>query len=156
MTSADPLLGSAEAALTAARDGNPDDRVKAMTQFMSVMEALAHEVSNGTFSWDELRPWAVRNADRLRAARDAVSDWEVELGSMFNHGGEEEKEQALTWRSQHAFARELFRGTPGDELLAGFEDAEMDADYRAASERIPLDGEVWYPASHTWWRTSSS
>jgi hypothetical protein len=156
MTIADQLLGSADAALAAARDGNPDDRLGAMTRFMRVMEELAHEVSKGTFTWDALRPWAARNADRLRAAREAVSDWEVELGSMFNHGGEEEKDRALTWRSQHAFARELFRGTPGDEFLAGFEDAEMDADYRAESERIALDGESWYPASHTWWRTRSS
>jgi hypothetical protein len=156
MSIAEEILASAEADLAIAREGEPTERLAAITRFMRAFEALAIEVAGGRATWAEAGDWAAHNADGLRSAREAVSDWEVEMGRINNHGGEEEAISALRRRSQHAFARAAFRGTSADELLAGFEDAEFDAELRDESERIALDAEAWHPASHTWWRQRDS
>jgi len=147
MSITDEILADADSALAATIEGERRDRLDAMTRFMRSFEQLAREVATGTATWDDVRPWAVRNSERLVAARDALCDWEIFYG-----GGEEEAEWALDRRSQHALARELFRGTPADELLASYEDEEMDREFREQADRVALDGPSWYPRSHTWWR----
>ena len=148
------ILAEADVALAAALDGDLRVRLDAMTRFMQSFERLAREVAKGTATWDEVRPWATRNADRLVAADDAVSDWEVEMCQIF-HGGEEDAERALDRRSQHALAREVFRGTPADELLAAYEDEQVDRDFRDEAERLALDAPDYVPRTHTWWRWQS-
>ena len=152
MSITEEIMAEAEAELAAAGEGEPRARRDAITRFMRSFERLAREVARGAATWDEARPWALCNADRMCAARDALTDWELELGRVFYHGGEEEAERALDRRSQHAIARELFRGTPVDDLLAGYETDDVDQDFRDEAERLALDGPSWYPRSHTWWR----
>ena len=68
----------------------------------------------------------------------------------------EEVEAALDRRSQHAFARELFRDAPADELLARYDDPKVDEDFRAAAEHVALDAPSYVSASHPWWRRSGA
>jgi Ankyrin repeats (3 copies)/Ankyrin repeats (many copies) len=93
-------------------------------------------------------------AERLMAAlvQDALAAWETEMAGTFYHGGEEEGERALSWRSQHALALALMHGTPAADLLASHDDAEIDEEFRKEAERIALDAPEWVPRSHDWWR----
>jgi hypothetical protein len=150
------ILADADAALSAALVGEPRARLRAMTVFMESFERLWHEAAQGAASWEDARPWARSNVERVRSAREALEDWELEMGHVFYHGGEEEALRALMWRSQHALARDLFRGTPVDDLLAGYEAEDVDADFRDEAERIALDGPSWLPRTHTWWRWRKS
>lgn len=118
---------------------------------MRSFDQLAREVAKGAATWDETRGWAIRNAERVVAAEAALSDWEIEMGRIF-HGNEEDAERALDRRSQHALAREVFRGTPADELLAAYEDADVDREFQDEAQRLALDGPSWLPRTHTWWR----
>jgi hypothetical protein len=152
VTATDEILTDADAALTAAIEGVPRARLDAMTKFMLSFERLAREVAGGAATWDDLRPWAVSRAERLCSAHDALTDWEFEMGQIFYHGGEEDAERALRRRSQHALARELFRDTPADEMLAAYEDEEVDREFRDEAERIAIDALDWVPPSHVWWR----
>ncbi len=151
-TITDAILADADAALAASLEGEPRKRLTSMTHFMMCFERLAREVAKGNATWDEARPWALRNAERLCATEDTMSDWEVEMGRTFYHGGEEEAERALKRRSQHAFARELFRGTPADDCLAAFEAEDVDHDFQDEAERLALDAPDYVPRTHTWWR----
>jgi hypothetical protein len=146
------ILADADAALSAALVGEPHARLRAMADFMESVERLWHEAAQGGASWEDARPWARANAERLRSAREALDDWELDLGHLFYTGGEEETERALMRRSQHSLARDLFRGTSVDDLLAGYEAEDVDADFRAKAELVALDGPSWLPRTHTWWR----
>jgi hypothetical protein len=150
-SASDEILATADAALTAAQDAEGRARLDAMTDFMRSFEQLARVVASGAATWDEARTWATRNAERLVTASSALTDWEIEMGRIF-HGGEEDAERALDRRSQHALAREVFRDTPADELLAQYEDAEVDKDFHDEAERLSLDAPSYVPRSHTWWR----
>jgi hypothetical protein len=149
----EPILRDADLALTESLQSDEKRRLEAMTKFMRCFEQLAIEIANGNASWGAVRPWAREQARRLQAARPAFEDWQLELGKIFySSGGEEDTEAALDRRSQFAFAREAFRDTPVDEMLAEFEDAEVDQDFREEAIRIALDAPSYAPASHTWWR----
>lgn len=152
MSITEKILAEADSALAAACEGEPRARLEAMTRFMRTFEQLAREVAKGAATWDEARLWASRNAGRLVAAEEALADWEVEMCRIYYSGGEEEAERALDRRSQHALARELFRDTPADELLASYEDKHLDQEFREQAERVALDGPDYVPRSHTWWR----
>jgi hypothetical protein len=152
MSNIKQILDQAERALAKVVSDDKRSRLDAMTDFMRSFERLALEVAKGETSWDDVRPWAQRNSERLVAAKDALADWEHEMYRIFLSGGEEEAEWALDRRSQHALARELFRGTPADELLATHEDEEMDREFRDEAERLALDGPSYVPRTHTWWR----
>jgi len=152
MSIANEILADADSALAAATASQGRERLRAMIRFMDSFERLARGVEKGEARWDEARPWALRNAERLCDARDALTDWELELGDLLYNGDEEAVERALDRRSQHALARELFRGTPADEMLAGYEAEDVDRDFRARADGYALDGPSWFPRSHTWWR----
>jgi hypothetical protein len=147
----DDILATAEITLAAALRSQGRERLDAMTQFMSSFERLAREVAKGTATWNEARAWATRNAERLVAAEDALSDWEVEMAQIF-HGNEQEAERSLDRRSQHALAREVFRDTPADDLLAAYESKDLDREFQDEAHRLALDGPSWLPRTHTWWR----
>jgi len=146
------IQAEAEADLTTALSSDPHERLMAMTRFMRVLERIGREVAAGTATWDDTRPWAARNAERLRSARSAFNAWEHEMWRCCYHGGEEDALRALARRTQQAFAREVFRDTPADEMLTEHEEAQFDADLRDEAERIALDGPSWLPRTHTWWR----
>jgi hypothetical protein len=151
MSSTADILAAADTALATVLNSQGRERLDAMTEFMCAFERLAREVANGTTTWDEMRLWATRIADRFVAAEDALSDWEVEMARIF-HGNEEDAERALDRRSQHALARELFRGTAADEMLAAYEDEDVDREFQDEAHRLALDGPSWLPHTHTWWR----
>ena len=153
MSLTNDILATADSALMAALKSEGRARLQAMTDFMHSFERLACTVANGEATWAEMRPWAERTAEQLCSAHDALTAWELELGEHFYDGGEERAERALTWRSQHAIARELFRDTPAHELLAAYEDNEVDGDLRDRAERLALDRPSWAPQTHTWWRS---
>lgn len=146
------LLATLDASLAATQSGDDRQRYEALTSFMLSLELLAREIARGAITWEALHAWAAPRADRLCSVRDALTDWEYEMGRIFSHGGEEEAELALRRRSQHALARELFRGTAAEELLASYEDEQFDGELRAEAERIAIDALDWVPHSHTWWR----
>jgi hypothetical protein len=152
--SIDSILREADLALADSLQSDEKERLEAMTRFMRCFEHLAKEIAEGNATWDEVRPWAAERAERVQAARPALAAWQHELGRIFYIAprGEEEAEAALDRRSQHAFAREAFRDTPVDAMLAEFEDAEVDQDFRDEAIRIALDAPSYAPASHTWWR----
>ena len=152
MSVTDEILAEADAALAAAQEGDSRARLDAITKFMLSFERLAREVASGAVTWDELRPWAVRRVEWLCSAHDALTDWEFEIGQIFYHGGEEDAERALRRRSQHALAREMFRDTAAEDMLAAYEDEEVDREFRNEAERIAIDALDWVPSSHTWWR----
>jgi hypothetical protein len=153
----EPILRDAEQALADSLQNDEEARLEAMTRFMRCFEQLAIEIANGNATWDEVRPWAREHAERLQASRPALADWQLELGRIFyGSGGEENTEAALDRRSQYAFVREAFRDTPVDAMLAEFEDAEVDQDFRDEAIRIALDAPSYAPASHTWWRRRDS
>lgn len=145
------ILAIAETALTSALSSDARERLDAMTRFMYSFERIARAVAEEKATWDELRPWAKRMVAQFVAADDALSDWEVEMWRIFR-GNEEDAERALDRRSQHALARELFRGTAADDLLAAYEDADVDREFRDEAQRLALDGPSWLPRTHTWWR----
>lgn len=147
----DEILAEADTALRGSLVGEPKPRLVAMTHFMNSLERLAHEVTKGNATWDEARSWAQHSADRIWEAREAINDWHAETGDMLYSGGEEGAEPALYRRSQHAFARELFRDTPADEFLAAFDTEDVDQDYREAADRLDLVAPDYIPTSHTWW-----
>jgi hypothetical protein len=151
MSSTDDILAAADTALAMALNSQGRERLDAMTAFMHSFERLAREVASGMTTWDEMRPWATQIADRFVAAEDALSDWEVEMARIF-HGNEEDAERALDRRSQHALARELFRGTAADEMLAAYEDEDVDREFQDEAQRLALDGPRWLPRTHNWWR----
>jgi hypothetical protein len=151
MSTTDDILATADSALATALESEGRERLDAMTRFMRSFEQLAREVAEGTATWEETRPWAARNADRFVAVEDALSDWEVEMAQIF-HGNEEDAERALDRRSQHALAREVFRGTAADELLAAYEDEDVDREFHDEAQRLALDGPTWLPRTHSWWR----
>jgi hypothetical protein len=148
------ILQSADRALADARQNDPNVRFEAITRFMGAFNALAREIASGNGSWESVRPWAREAVERVRAARSALAVWEVAIGQLFYSpsGDETDAEAALERRSQHAFAREAFRGTPVDSMLAEVEDAEVDKDFHEEAERLALDAPSWVPRSHTWWR----
>lgn len=152
--SIEPILRDADLALAESLQPDPKARLKAMTRFMRCFEQLAKEIAEGRATWDEVRPWARASAERVAAARDALGDWQIEMGKLFYDpsGDEVAAEAALDRRSQYAFAREAYRDTPVDELLAELEDAEVDRDFHEEAERLALDAPSYAPASHTWWR----
>lgn len=152
MSITNKILVDADAALMTAMTSQGSNRLQAMIRFMDSFERLAREVDQGAATWDEARPWALRNAERLCAAHDALTDWQLELGRLLYNGDEEAVERALDRRSQHALARELFHGTPADEMLAGYEAEDVDRDFRARADGYALDLPSWFPRSHTWWR----
>jgi hypothetical protein len=147
------ILAEADAALTAALDTTAERNARrdAMKLLMRTFETLAKDVDAGTASWDDAREWGRRNAERFCDARDALADWQAELAKLFDYGNEEEIEWALDRRSQHAFAREVFRDTEADELLATYETAEGDAELRERAELVKLEGPSYAPRTHTWW-----
>lgn len=151
MSVMDDTLAHAETALTASLQGEPAARLGAMTRFMECFERLARDVARGGADWDKARPWAMRNSERLRAAREALSDWDLETGQIFYGGTEESAERALQRRSQFAFVRELFRDTAAEEMLLGYEAHDVDQDFREQAERLGLDAPDWVPRSHSWW-----
>lgn len=146
------ILASAGTALANALRHQGRERLKAMIQFMNSFEQLAREIEKGAAIWDDARPWALRHVELLCSAHDALTDWELELGRLLYEGDEEATERALERRSQHAFARALFRGTPAEEMLIAYEDEDVDRDFRARADGYALDGPSWVPRTHTWWR----
>ena len=157
MADIEDILRNAETALAASLNDDPRKRLEGMIAFMRSFEALAKEINLAHGSWDSLMPWASSMVDRVRAARPALGDWQIELGDLFYSptSNEEEIEAALDRRSQHGFAREVFKGTPVDDLLAQFEDAEFDEDLRNRSEDFGYYAPSYVPPSHTWWRRPS-
>lgn len=156
--SIDPILRHADLALADSLQSDEQARLEAMTKFMRCFEELAKVIAKGDATWDDVRPWAAGHAEHVLVARPALVDWQHDLGRLFyiTSRGEEEAEAALDRRSQHAFAREAFRDTPVDTMLAEFEDAEVDQDFKEEAERIALDAPSYAPPSHTWWRRRSS
>lgn len=154
MMTIEQILHDADLALAGALQDDPEPRLEAMTRFMHSFEQLAKELEQSGDTWDAVRAWAREHAERLIAARPAIVDWQFELGRIFYNptGDEVDAEIALDRRSQYAFAREAFRDTPADELLAGFEEPEVDQKFRAEAERLALDAPSYAPADHTWWR----
>ncbi|WP_394849994.1 hypothetical protein LZC95_21365 [Pendulispora brunnea] len=148
----DETLAEAEAELRASLQGEPRESLGSITRFMKCFERLAREVAVDEGTWNDFRPWALRNADRLRMARLAMDDWQLEMGALFYGGGEERMEWALLRRSQHAFAREVFRNTSADEFLAAYEAEDVDEDFHEGAERAGLDAPDYVPKTHTWWR----
>jgi hypothetical protein len=151
--SIEPILRDADLALAASFQSDEKARLEAMTRFMSCFEQLAQEIANGNATWDAVRPWARERAERLRAARPALADWQLELGRLFYSPSRDEvdAEAALYRQSQHAFAREVFRDTPVDAMLAEFEDAEVDQEFHDEAIRLDLFAPSFIPRSHTWW-----
>jgi hypothetical protein len=154
MITLEAILQNADSALADARQDDPSVRSEAMTRFMGAFTALAREIASGNGSWESVRPWAREIVERVRSVRPALADWEIAIGQLFYSpsGDETDAEAALERRSQHAFAREAFSGTPVDSMLAEFEDAEVDLDFHQEAERLALDAPSWVPRSHTWWR----
>lgn len=152
MPTIDEILADADASLAAALETEGRAQLQAMRGFMHAFERLGREVASGNATWAQARPWAIRTSERLASAEDALAAWETEMAEVFYHGGEEEAERALSWRSQHAVALELFRDTPASELLASQDDEEVDEDFRKEAERIGVDAPEWVPRSHAWWR----
>jgi hypothetical protein len=151
----DSLLKHASDALDGALHAADEKAwLAAITRFMRTFEDLAKDIAAGHGSWDDVRPWAHGIAERVRAARPALEDWELEMGHLFYtaSGDEVDAEAALDRRSQHAWAREAFRDTPVDAMLAEFEDPEVDREFRERADQLALDPAEYAPASHTWWR----
>ena len=148
------ILHDADLALADALQSDPKARLDAITRFMHAFDDLAREIFSGHGSWDAVRPWARDAVERVLAARPALGEWETEMGQLFYSASRDESdaEAALDRRSQHAFAREAFRDTPINALLAKFEDAEVDQDFHDEADRLALDAPSYAPASHTWWR----
>jgi len=146
------ILAEADSALLTSLNSDGPVRLQAMTDFMNSLERLARAVADGQDT-GAARPWAIHTAEQLYLAGGALSDWEQELGELFYGGGEERAERALVRRSQRAIARELFRDTRADELLAAYEDEDVDRDLLDRAERLALDRPSWVPRSHTWWRS---
>jgi hypothetical protein len=147
----DKILGDADRSLECALRSEGAARLDAMTEFMAAFERLARAVAAGEAGWDQARPWAERTADRLCLAGDALQDWELELGGLLYNGGEDRAERALIRRSQHAIAGEVFQGTPAGELLARYQDAEVDLDLRSRADDLGFGAPTWAPPAHTWW-----
>lgn len=147
------ILQDADRALVDSQQSDPKARLEAITRFMRTFEDLAREIASGNGSWDSVRPWARNATERVRAARPALADWEIEMGQLFYNASRDESdaEAALDRRSQHAFAREAFRETPIDAMLAEFEDADVDQDFHDEADRLALDAPSYAPTSHTWW-----
>ena len=148
------ILRNAELALAEALDSDPARRLDAVTRFMRAFEDLARDIAVGRGDWDAVRPWARSMVERVSAAWLALGEWELEMGRLFfsASGDERDAENALDRRSQHAFAREAFRGTPVDVMLAEAEDAEVDQDFHDEAVRLGLGKPSYVPATHTWWR----
>lgn len=148
------ILQDADRALTEAQGDDPKLRLAAITRFMRTFYDIAQQISAGNGSWDGVRSWARDIADRVAAARPALGAWQRQMGDLFYDPSRDEvdAEAALDRRSQHAFAREAFRDTPVDAMLAGYEDAEVDQEFHDEAVRLALDAEQFVPASHTWWR----
>lgn len=153
MPTPEELFADADRALAAVPETQGRDQLFQMRRFMEAFERLGREVATGSATWAAARPWALGVAERLTAApvQDAFGTWATEMMELFYHGGEEEGERALSWRSQLALAQVLFQGTPAAELLA-YDDAERDEDFKQEAERIALDAPEWVPRSHDWWR----
>lgn len=152
MSSTDEILARADKALSITTSEDKHASLRAITELMKSFELIARKVAHGDATWDAARAWALANEAPFRAARAALQAWELEKAELFYHGGEEEAERALARRSQRAFARELFRGTPADEMLSSFDDEEIDEEFRAEAERIAIDAPDWVPRGHRWWR----
>ncbi|WP_394849988.1 hypothetical protein LZC95_21340 [Pendulispora brunnea] len=148
----DEILSCADNSLAASLQGDAGERVASMTKFMECFERFARAVSQGKATWDEARPWARRNAERLCSASEALEGWQDETGRLLYDTDEEGREYALSRRSQHAFARELFDGTAADALLACYEDESVDRDFREWAYHLALDAPDYVPKTHTWWR----
>jgi hypothetical protein len=144
-------LAAAEFALLAANDVDRKNRHEAMTRFMAAFELLAREMTAGSAKWEQLRSWAAHHAEPLRAADQALQEWDLETGNIFYDGGEEGAERALERRSRFELVRDLFRGTTAEEMLSGFDAEQVDHDLRAQAEQCGLDPPDWVPPSHTWW-----
>jgi hypothetical protein len=118
-------------------DAEKDDEegIAAITRFMRTIEEVARLIDAGDGSWENVHEWAAHNTDRMLSTRSALATWEIELGHLFYSADrtEQEAEAALDRRSQHAFAREAFRGTEAEGLLVSFEDAEVDEDVVAST-----------------------
>ncbi|HEU4729759.1 MAG TPA: hypothetical protein VFT22_17810 [Kofleriaceae bacterium] len=157
MMTLETILEDADRALSDAQHGEPDARREAATRFMRAFDHLAREIAAGRGSWDRVRRWARGVSARVCFASAALADWQSEMGLLFYGHGVSERDiaAALDRRSQHAFAREAFRGTSADPMLAGFEDDEADEDFHDEAERLKLDPPSWVPRSHTWWSWSN-
>ena len=147
------ILRNADLALAQSLRDDPIERLGGMIEFMRSFEVLAREIHSTHESWDPVRLWAAGVAGRVQAADRAFDDWQLELGDLLYGASrnEEEVEAAFYRRSQYAFAREAFRDTPVDALLARAEDAEFDRDLREAAERLDVFAPSYVPRSHTWW-----
>lgn len=145
------VFDHADTALTTSVEGPAKARLQAMAEFMRCIEQLARDLSTNTADWQLARLWAARNANRLRTARETLSDWDLETGRVFYGGGEEAVERALQRRSQFALARELFRDTAAEEMLFGYDAQDVDQEFREQAERLGLEPPEWLPPSHTWW-----
>jgi hypothetical protein len=146
------ILAEADVALAATQNDEPKARRNAMADFLRCFERIAQEVQAGTSSWESLRPWALCNAGHLLAAYKAMEGWQGELVKFAHERGEEGVERALAWRSQFAFARELYRGTPAEELLEIYDDQEGDRELRESAESLGFEAPDYIPRTHTWWR----
>ena len=153
MSTLDEILTRADEALAAAAAGEPDARRRAIGTFMQCFEQLAREVAAGATSWEAAAPWAARTADQVRAAGASIKAWDAESADLLYSpsGGEEEMDAALRRRSRLAFAREVFRGTAADEVLAALEEKEFDHDLHEEAVRIEMFAPSHIPRSHTWW-----
>lgn len=76
-------LASVEAKLAqAAMAADRKSRVAVMRELMQGFGELAREVASGRASWDELRGWGAHHSRALIAAREALTDWELEMGEI--------------------------------------------------------------------------
>lgn len=150
----DAILREAELALMDACADDSKLRLQAMTRFMRVFEDLARDIAASQGDWEAVRSWARTLVERVVAAWLALGEWELEMGELFFSALRDERdaENALYRRSQHAFAREAFRGTAVDAMLADAEDAEVDQDFHDGAIHLGLGRPSYIPASHTWWR----
>lgn len=153
MSNLEKILAQADEALSKASIGEPEAQRDAIGKLMQCFEQLAREVAQGTMTREAVTAWAERNAERVRATRQAFKAWDAETGDMFYapSGGEEEAEAALKRRSRQAFALEIFRGTQAEEVLAGLDSEEFDRDLHDEADRLELFAPSYIPRSHTWW-----
>lgn len=157
MSKLEEILAQADDALSSASIGEVEERRDAIGKLMRCFEQLAREIVQGATTWEAMAPWATRNAERVRAAREAIKAWDAETGDLFYspNGGEEEAEAALKRRSRHAFAREIFRGTSAEDLLASLDSEEFDRDLHEEAVRLELFAPSYVPRSHGWWAWTS-
>jgi hypothetical protein len=147
MSTSETLLEDASAAL---RDHD-------VVRFFGVMYVVGKAVTAGTTTWSEHAAWAREHASAVIAARPAFGTWSTENGHLFYDptGGLEEVEKAVRRRSELAFARDLFAGTPADEVLAELVSEEYEHDLHEEADRLDVFRPPTLPATHRWWKPPS-